>query len=68
MTKFEVRDIKGNVILATTKKDLIDYCYRVFKITKQVASWPNYIEVSGYRHEDMKEIIEANLKSMMREV
>lgn len=65
MTAFEVRDIKGNVIIRTNNAKLYDYCHRVFKVVEQVASSTNYIVTNGYKFEDMKERVEKNIKNMM---
>lgn len=65
MTTFEVRDIKGNVIIKTNNAQVYDYCIKVFKVTEQVASSINYIITNGYKCENMKEIIEKNIKNMI---
>jgi len=65
MTAFEVRDIKGNVIIRTNNAKLYDYCHRVFKVVEQVASSTNYIITNGYKCESMKKIIEKNIKNMI---
>jgi hypothetical protein len=64
-TKFEVRDLNNNVIIATNNVKIYNYCISAFNVIKQVADRTNYIITDGYKYSDMKEIIEKNINEML---